>query len=187
MDDSRAKSVSQLLSAFFDEKTLQRGEKYAEFSRSWRSIAGDRLADHSKPSDIRHGVLLIETDHSGWIQLLQLKQERILAEIVKRYPELEIHGLAFRIGYGEGDKRTAVVDAPTAGHSPNLPASSGQSERAEPESQAAEMQHEAEPPHETAQPERSEGESAGKSEEKSKLPDFLLKKFEHIRKNIEKR
>lgn len=159
MDDSRAKSVSQLLSAFFDEKTLQRGEQYAQFSRSWRSIVGDRLADHSKPSDIRHGVLVIETDHSGWIQLLQLKQERILAEITKRYPELDIHGLAFRIGYGCGEKRV-VEDVVKAENNRSQPGSD------------AELQ------------DTAENKKVG---ENSKLPEFLLKKFEHIRKNLEKR
>ena len=168
MDDSRAKSVSQLLSAFFDEKTLQRGEQYVQFSRSWRSIVGDRLADHSRPSDIRHGVLLIETDHSGWIQLLQLKQERILGEIMKRYPELAIHGLAFRIGYGEEEQRVAVEDRVKAGHNLNQAESA-----AKPECGESELK-----------PDTPENE---KSAENSKLPDFLLKKFDHIRKNIEKR
>lgn len=179
MDDSRAKSVSQLLSAFFDEKTLQRGEQYLQFSRSWRSIVGDRLADHSKPADIRHGILLVETDHSGWIQLLQLKQERILGEIKKRYPELEIHGLAFRIGYGERDQLPAHKEITNASSGRDTPELEEAMEREKLENQKAEIQNNAE--------QSQKSSKCDKTAENSQLPDFLLKKFEHIRQNIEKR
>lgn len=98
MEDSRVKRASTLLSSFFDQETLKKGQDYAQFNHAWKSIAGSRLGDHSRPADIRHGVLIVETEHSGWIQLLQLHQEKILDEIGRRYPDLGITGLAFRIG-----------------------------------------------------------------------------------------
>jgi hypothetical protein len=44
-----------------------------------------------------HNTLLISADHSGWIQLFQLEQDRILKRIEKSYPELQITSLAFAI------------------------------------------------------------------------------------------
>ena len=83
MADSRIKSASEILSAFFDRDLVRRGEYYALFDRSWKSIAGGRLAPHSKPIDIKHGVLIVETEHQGWMQLLQLQQDRMLGEILE--------------------------------------------------------------------------------------------------------
>lgn len=98
MEDSRVKKVSELLSSFFDGELAAKGEKYVEFSNSWRTIAGARLGEHSRPAEIRRGMLIVEAEHSGWIQLLQLHQEKILAEIQRRYPDLEVRGVAFVIG-----------------------------------------------------------------------------------------
>ena len=97
MDDFRVKKASEILSKFFDETTLQAATQFDTFRSTWRQIVGPRLADHSKPKGILHHALLICADHAGWVQLLQLNQERILARISKHYPELEITGLAFTV------------------------------------------------------------------------------------------
>lgn len=97
MDDFRVKKASEILSKFFDETTLQAATQFDTFRSTWRQIVGQRLADHSKPKGILHHSLLVCADHAGWVQLLQLNQERILARISKHYPELEITGLAFTV------------------------------------------------------------------------------------------
>ncbi len=98
MADSRIKSASDLVAAFFDAETRAKGERIAGFWSSWAGIAGSRLAQHSAPVDIRHGILIVEAEHQGWIQLLLFQQEKILRLIGEKYPELEIKGLAFRLG-----------------------------------------------------------------------------------------
>jgi hypothetical protein len=97
MGDSRIKDVSSLLSAFFDEGKIRKGERYADFFASWLSIVGERLAAHSRVADVDKGLLVVEAEHPGWIQLLQLQQSRILAEVSRRYPELEFRGIVFRL------------------------------------------------------------------------------------------
>ena len=42
-------------------------------------------------------MLVVEADHPGWIQLLQLKQSGILEDVAKRYPELGLRGIVFRL------------------------------------------------------------------------------------------
>jgi len=54
-------------------------------------------AVHSRIRELEHGVLLIEADHPGWIQILQTKQEELLSKAQKRYPELNIRAIAFRL------------------------------------------------------------------------------------------
>ena len=97
MDDSRFKDVSSLLSAFFDDETLKKGGRWAAFYRDWKEIAGERLAAHSRVGDIVNGILVVEAEHPGWVQLLQLRQDEILEATRQRYPELGLRGIQFRL------------------------------------------------------------------------------------------
>ena len=97
MGDSRIKDVSSLLSSFFNEEKQRQGERYSGFFASWPSIVGPRLAAHSRVLDIDKGLLVIEAEHPGWIQLLQLRQSSILEDASRRYPELALRGIAFRL------------------------------------------------------------------------------------------
>ena len=54
-------------------------------------------AVHSQIHELERGILLVEADHPGWVQVLQTKQAELLSAIQKRYPELEIRGIAFRL------------------------------------------------------------------------------------------
>lgn len=117
MDDSRIKDVSSLLRAFFDDETAKKGGRYAEFFSSWKGIAGDRLAAHSKVADIDHHNLIVEAEHPGWIQLLQLRQSEILAAVSRRFPELELRGIIFRLSRDgspslEGEKADRSMPGP---------------------------------------------------------------------------
>ena len=98
MADSRIKSASEILAGFFDREVAAAAGEYQGFSMAWKTIAGPRLGEHSRPRDIRHGILLVEAEHQGWIQLLSMQQDRIVAEIRRRFPSLGIRGMAFRLG-----------------------------------------------------------------------------------------
>jgi len=97
MDDSRVKDISALLSAFFDEGKRREGEGYAGFFGSWKRIAGERLAAHSRVKDIENDILVVEADHPGWIQLLQLRQSELLNSARALFPALTIRGISFRL------------------------------------------------------------------------------------------
>ena len=55
------------------------------------------VAVHSRIRELERGVLLVEADHPGWIQILQTKQEQILSAVQCRHPELNIRSIAFRL------------------------------------------------------------------------------------------
>ena len=97
MADLRVKDVSSLLSNFFDADKLSRGEKVSSFFASWASLVGPRLAAHSRVMDVHNGLLVIEAEHPGWIQLLQMRQSGILEDVARRYPELGLRGIVFRL------------------------------------------------------------------------------------------
>jgi len=122
MDDFRVKKAGEILSRFFDEKTLRAATQFESFRASWKNIVGQRLADHSKPKSILRRTLLISADHAGWIQLLQIDQERILQRIAKNFPELEITSLAFTVEETASEaKQSPQVQPPLAESLPSQP------------------------------------------------------------------
>lgn len=112
MDDSRVKDISSLLSAFFDADKIRKGGKYADFFRSWNQIVGERLAAHSRVSELENGLLIIEAEHPGWIQLLQLRQAEILETVARRFPELDLRGILFRLASGAKESPEKVEPRP---------------------------------------------------------------------------
>lgn len=57
---------------------------------------GERLSSNTRIIDLKNGVLLIETDHSGWIQYLKFYQRFIITGIKRELPDLKINSFAFR-------------------------------------------------------------------------------------------
>jgi hypothetical protein len=93
------KKAGELLSFFFDEKTLDKAQGYSELFAFWASaVKVHRIpaaADHSRIVEFERHVLLIEADHPGWIQLLQTKQRELLRTFRGRFPD--ITGISFRL------------------------------------------------------------------------------------------
>jgi predicted nucleic acid-binding Zn ribbon protein len=54
-------------------------------------------AVHSRIKNLERGMLIVEADHPGWIQILQTKQAELLQAIQYRYPKQDIRGIAFRL------------------------------------------------------------------------------------------
>ncbi len=97
MASSPYKDASTLLSAFFDKERFAEGGRFAELYASWRNIAGERYAAHSRPDDVVKGILYVEVEHPGWIQLLQFRQAGILEAVKRSYPELKLRSIVFRL------------------------------------------------------------------------------------------
>ena len=55
-----------------------------------RMPLGERLAGNTRVVDLKNGVLLVETDHSGWIQYLRMYQKFILNGLKMNLPELKV-------------------------------------------------------------------------------------------------
>jgi len=91
------KKAGDLLSSFFDERTLATASGYSELFSAWRMLVGERIAAHSRIVELEHEMLIVEADHPGWIQVLQIKQADILSNARKRFPELSIHGISLKL------------------------------------------------------------------------------------------
>lgn len=64
---------------------------------------GRNLADHTRVVDFKNGILLIESDHPGWIELLQLHKSFILKGLNMSMPQLKINTLAYKLKGSRGE------------------------------------------------------------------------------------
>lgn len=97
MDDLRVRKASDLLGSLLAPEVAAKADGWSRFFSFWTKAAGENLAAHSRPVDVRNGIVYVEATHPGWIQLLQMEQNRILETIRRTFPELGISGIAFRL------------------------------------------------------------------------------------------
>jgi hypothetical protein len=95
--------LSSIFNGQFDPKSLEKGRVSAKLFTTWATIAAETkipaAGDHSRIRELEHGILVIEAEHPGWVQLLQTKQGQLLRMVQKRYPELEIRGVSFCLSH----------------------------------------------------------------------------------------
>jgi hypothetical protein len=121
MDDSRIRPISELVSSFLGEGDLAKKAKESlAVDDAWRRFAGEKIAAHSRIVDIQDGMLEIEADHPGWIQLIQVREAAILALFSQRHPEFGVSAISVRLASNERFKPAATprveaekIDYPT--------------------------------------------------------------------------
>ena len=95
------KSVGELLRQLLREKGWTNGNPYDPLFAGWGSIAGRSLAAHARLRDVQNGILLVEVDHPGWLQMAQLRKEALLAAARRAAPLAGIDGIRFRVSSPE--------------------------------------------------------------------------------------
>jgi hypothetical protein len=113
MDDSRVRKASDLLGSLLSPEASAKADTWSSFFGFWNRAAGENLAAHSRPVDVRNGIVFVEATHPGWIQLLQMDQNRILATIRRTFPELGVSGIAFKLAKDASMPGTARITRPT--------------------------------------------------------------------------
>ncbi len=118
MDDSRIRTAAELISALISPKAAEAAGTWARVTGAWPGLAGDRAAAHSRIADMDNHVVTVEADHPGWIQLLQVRQGQLLAEIQARFPALEVKALQFRLARKGGAGPNPAGSGPGSAGSP---------------------------------------------------------------------
>jgi hypothetical protein len=140
------KRAGELLAVLLDEGMLKNARNYSELFSSWTAIVEEpevkipAAAGHSRIVELERYILLVETDHPGWIQLLQTKQRQILNVLRRRFPSLTIKGISFRLsrepttpnpGLWEKDQEQGE---PQAGEEKSVPVNGGPDGEGSPDS-----------------------------------------------------
>ncbi|MDR0323662.1 MAG: DUF721 domain-containing protein [Treponema sp.] len=107
------KKAGDILSALFDEQFLNKAQEYSTLFDSWEDITAKNgiaaAAAHSRIKDLDRGILLVETDHPGWKQILQTKQTKLLNDFRRRFPDMGISALSLMLGKST-QKETTETD-----------------------------------------------------------------------------
>ena len=104
--DENIVPLSDLISKVFnnvEQSTIQNGltliSAWKKVLYSIKSINNDgpKLASHTSIIDLKHGNLLIEVDHPGWSQILNLHKKYIIKGLQIYVPALEISNFCTRV------------------------------------------------------------------------------------------
>ena len=83
-----AKEVLKLL---FEKVNIDVNSPQASLFNAWDSIIGPDLSGSTKIIDVNLGKLIIEVDHPARMQLVHMRQSKIISIIKKRFPSLGIN------------------------------------------------------------------------------------------------
>lgn len=167
-------SAAEMITKLFSNIDKANIEKSNELNKAWKETIlkinsyGEKLSAHTKIIDFKNGSLLVETDHPGWSQILQMNESFIIKGLNWKIPNLGIKSMMIRL---EGsDVNFTPVDYDAA-------LKKGQNKMAE---QLDKNQEEIEKIYKRNKDEieNAEGEN--------NLPPELLEKFDFIRKNLVK-
>jgi predicted nucleic acid-binding Zn ribbon protein len=91
------KKIGDLLREYMRERGWLEGNPYDPLFKEWPRIAGTAIASHARLVDIQNGILLVEVDHPGWLQMVHLKSAALLAAARQTVPLAVVEGLRIRV------------------------------------------------------------------------------------------
>jgi len=112
------KKAGDLLGAFFDEGLVHTAKGYSSFFASWKRVVGDRLAAHSRIIELEGSMLVIEADHPGWVQLIQMKRNEILETVRRQFPELPVTAISIKLSKDKPAEKIQRLQRPIGVESP---------------------------------------------------------------------
>ncbi len=96
------RKAGDVLRDFLKERGWPAEDPYAPLFRGWEKIAGRELGCRSRVVEVEDGVLIVEVDHPGWLQMLQLKKRTLLEAARKAVPGGRIEDLRGRMARPAG-------------------------------------------------------------------------------------
>lgn len=109
-------SAADMITRVFSNIDRASIEKATKLFSAWKETVlkingyGEKLAAHTKVIDLKNGVLLVETDHPGWSQILQLNEDFIIRGLNWKAPKLGVKNLMLRLEGSEANFSAANYD-----------------------------------------------------------------------------
>lgn len=111
--------ITETVTSLFKNINLQQFNQTKNMYKAWHSIllsikstvtpdCGQKMLDHSKIIDIKDGIMIIELDHPGWMQLFETYRTYILNGINFKMSYLNVKNITFKLKKNE-DKNSQRV------------------------------------------------------------------------------
>ncbi len=91
------KRIGDLVRQFLEDRGWESGDPYSPLFAGWKQVVGEPLAGHSWLAEVEDGVLIVDVDHPGWLQMLSMKRQAVLEGARKAAPRARIEGVRGRI------------------------------------------------------------------------------------------
>lgn len=95
---ARPTAITEAMEAVLKGLGGGRGPQAGSVSAAWAKVAGEDGTKHTKPVDIRDGVLIVHVDSSGWLHKLTMEKMRLLSGIKRDIGEDLVRDIKLRIG-----------------------------------------------------------------------------------------
>jgi len=114
MNEEEIQSFGEVISSAFKNISKSDYKKSNDLITIWEKVLlriksnsnpneGRNLASHSRVIDFKNGILLVEADHPGWIELLQLHKKFIITGLNMQNKAVKVESLAFKLKGKQGN------------------------------------------------------------------------------------
>ncbi len=101
-------NINQYLEKILDDKNREIINNAAKVLTVWEKVLekikspvnpneGRKLIEHTRIIELKNKILIVEVDHPGWIELLNLHKKFILKGIKMNLPDVEIETMAYTL------------------------------------------------------------------------------------------
>ncbi len=104
-DNSGPQPVSSILAQVLRNCGLSERLEERSPLLAWKDVVGEEIAQHSRATDIKDGVLIVEADHGAWRQELTLLKPMIINKFNALFGEGTVTEIQWRNQPGRGRKR----------------------------------------------------------------------------------
>jgi hypothetical protein len=103
--------LKNIFNNIFEHSEHKEGEEYHTFFDNWEKTMGSKLSQHSKPVEVKDHFLLIEVDHPGWLQIIQINERSIVKKIRAMHPQLSINYIKIKLVADNKYKKSSIMDS----------------------------------------------------------------------------
>lgn len=94
----RPQPIAEILSELMTRRGYARVQGSEAVAQAWREAAGELLAGHTRPCQVRRGALEVVVANSALMQELSYRKTEILSGLATLLPAEKIKNLKFRVG-----------------------------------------------------------------------------------------
>jgi predicted nucleic acid-binding Zn ribbon protein len=85
----------QILKQALEKWNLSTNLKRYALMEEWSEVVGEKTASKSRPTKFQGESLIVEVDHSAWVQELNMLKPKILKKISQNYPKSGVKNIRF--------------------------------------------------------------------------------------------
>lgn len=98
MRKSRPVAIRDVLDGILKDLGGGKVSQAGALEAAWEKAVGEPGTKHTKPIDIREGVLVVHVDSSSWLHKLTMEKAKILAQIRNELGEGPVKDIKLRMG-----------------------------------------------------------------------------------------